>query len=173
MPGRSFKEVIEKKKKAIARRPEFGRGTATTRVTVRGGATCDIEDGEWKLIADEGRGDGGDGLGPDPGVYGRAALGSCLAIGYVMWAGYMGVPIDSISVEVEGDYDASGMFGIDDSLPPGWSALRYAVEISSPAPEAKVRELVDYADRHSPLLDSFQRAIPVTGAIKITEAVKG
>ena len=171
MSERGFKEVIEEKKKAIARKPEFGRGTATTRVTVRGGATCDIEDGEWKLIADEGRGDGGDGLGPDPGVYGRAALGSCLAIGYVMWARYMDVPIDSISVDVEADYDASGLFGIDDSIPPGWSAMRYSVEISSPAPEAKVRELVDYADRHSSVLDAFQRAIPVAGAVKITQPV--
>jgi uncharacterized OsmC-like protein len=144
-----------------------------TRVTVRGGTTCDIEDGEWKLVADEGKGDGGEGLGPDPGVYGRAALGSCLAIGYAMWADYMDIPLDRISVDVEGDYDASGVLGLDDSTPPGWAALRYTVQVSSSAPEEDVRRLIEYADRHSSLLDAFQRAIPVSGTVKVSAEVKG
>ena len=171
MSERDIKASIESKQKIIARRPEFGRGTATTRVKLRGGTACDIEDGDWKLVADESPGDGGEGLGPDPGVYGRAALGSCLAMGYAMWAAYRGVPLDSVEVVVEADYDAGGLFGVDDSVPPGWGAMRYTVDISSPAPEADVRAMVDYADRHSSLLDGFQRAVPITATINITQKI--
>ncbi|HEU4758732.1 MAG TPA: OsmC family protein [Dehalococcoidia bacterium] len=169
--NRDLKSAIERNQKALASRPSIGRGTATTTVRVRSGVTCDIEDGSWKLVADEMPGDGGAGLGPDPGVFTRAGLGSCLAIGYMMWAAVKGIPLDSVEVVVEADYDAVGMFGVDDSVSPGWGAVRYTAKISSPAPAEQVRELVAYADRYSPVLDIIRRAIPVTGALQIAEAV--
>ncbi len=171
MEAKDLKTAMQRNKKAIELRPAIGRGTATTTVKARSGVTCDIEDGPWELVADEMPGDGGAGLGPDPGVLGRAALGSCLAMGYVMWASQMDVPLDSVEVTVEADYDASGMYGIDDSVDPGFQAMRYNVSISSPAPEERVRELVEFADRHSSLLDSFRRAVPVSGEIKVTTPV--
>jgi len=35
---------------------------------------------------------------PTPGVLGRAALGSCLAIGYMMYAAKTGVPLAGLEV---------------------------------------------------------------------------
>lgn len=167
-----LKSLIDRNKKVLALRPSIGQGTATTTVRIRDGLTADIEDGQWKLVGDESPGDGGNGLGPDPGVFTRAGLGSCLAIGYVMWAAAFRVPLDSVEVTVEADYDARGMYGVDDSLPPGWGAVRYTTKISSPAAEERVRELIDYADRHSSVLDIIRRAIPVSGEVKITSAVE-
>jgi len=169
---KDLKSILERNIKAIGLRPTIGQGTATTKVTLRSGVTCDIEDGGWKLVADESPGDGGAGLGPDAGVFGRAALGACLAMGYVQWAAYMDVPIDSLQVVVEADYDARGMFGVDDSVSPGWTGVRYTVDIESPAEEAKVRELIEYADRHSPLLDDFRRPLTVERVVKIAQSVK-
>jgi uncharacterized OsmC-like protein len=169
---KDLKTAIERNIKTLELRPSVGRGTATTTVKIRSGVTCDIEDGGWKLVADEGAGDGGAGLGPDPGVFGRAALGSCLAMGYVIWATRLGVALDSVEVVVEADYDAAGMYGIDDSVPPGWGALRYDVRISSAEPEDRVREVVEFADRHSPLLDDFRRPVPVTHELQITSPTR-
>ena len=77
------------------------------------------------------------------------------------------VPLDRVAVTVEADYDARGMFGVDDSVAPGWGAVRYTAVISSPAPEERVRELVETADRHSPILDDLRRALPVSGEHRI------
>jgi len=63
------------------------------------------------------------------------------------------------------------MFGVDDSVSPGWVAVRYTTLISSPAPEERIRELVEYADRHSSVLDIIRRAIPVSGDVKIATSV--
>ncbi len=167
-----LKTIIERNQKALRLRPSIGMGTATTKVRIRNGVTCDIEDGQWKLIADESPGDGGAGLGPDPGVFGRAALGTCLAMGYVQWAAVMEVPIDSLEVAVEADYNAAAMFAVDDSAPPGWGAIRYTVDISSPASEERVRELVEHADRYSPLLDDFSRPVPVSRELRISSPAK-
>lgn len=163
-----LKIAIERNIKALSLRPSIGRGTATTVCRIRDGTTCDIKDGPWKLVADESPSDGGNGLGPDPGVLGRAALGSCIAMGYVMWAAVREIPLDSVEVVVEADYDGNALFGLDDSTPPGWSAMRYKAIISSPAPEEDIRELVEFADYHSSLLGSFQRALPVTRELQIT-----
>jgi uncharacterized OsmC-like protein len=164
---KDFKAILERNVKALTLRPSIGQGTATTVVRVRNGVTCDIEDGSWKLVSDEMPGDGGAGLGPDAGVLVRAGLGSCLAQGYVIWAARLDVPLDSVEVTVEADYDALGMYGIDDSVPPGWPAVRYTAVIGSPAPEERVRHLVETADRHSPILDDLRRAVPVRGEHRI------
>jgi uncharacterized OsmC-like protein len=162
-----LKSALERNRKAISLRPSIGQGTAVTKVRLRDGVTCDIEDGGWKLVADEGKNDGGNGEGPDPGVFGRAALGSCLAMAYAQWAALLDIPITSLEVEVHADYDARGMFGLDDAVPPGWGAVRYVVAIESPAPEGDVRRLLDHADRYSPLLDDFRRALPVEREVRI------
>jgi uncharacterized OsmC-like protein len=172
MTASELKTIIERNQKALRLRPSIGMGTASTKASIRSGVTCDIEDGGWKLVADESVGDGGAGLGPDPGVFGRAALGACLAMGYVQWAAVMEVPIDSLEVVVEADYNAAAMFAVDDSAPPGWGAIRYSVAISSPASEERVRELVEHADRYSPLLHDFAKPVPVTRELHITSPAK-
>lgn len=115
-------------------------------------------------------GDGGLGLGPDPGVFARAALGSCLAMGYVMWAAQLGVPLRGVEMVVEADYDARGMLGVDDSISPGWSAVRYTVAIDSSAPQDVIEKVVNQADKYSSLLDAFQRPLSVTRKLVLTKA---
>jgi len=166
-----LKTALERNLKALELRPSIGQGTAVTKVSIRDACTADIEDGGWKFIADESVKDGGNGEGPDPGVYGRAALGSCLAIGYAQWAALLGVPFEKIEVEVHADYDARGMFGLDESVAPGWGAVRYVVNIESSAPEADVRRVIERADKLSPLLDDFSRALSVTRDLHISAAV--
>ena len=162
-----LKQLYESSIEALKKDPTIGRGTAVTTVKLRSGMTFDIADGPWRLVADEMPGDGGAGLGPDSGVFGRAALGSCLAIGYVAWAALLEVPISDIEVLVETDYDAAAMLALDDTRPPGWGAVRYRVSIESPAPETQVRELVEKADRYSSILDCFRRALPVERELKV------
>jgi uncharacterized OsmC-like protein len=165
-----FKQAFERAADEMRRNPEAGRGTATTVVRVRSGVTCDIEDGAWRLTGDEMPGDGGAGLGPDPGVFVRAGLGSCLAMGYVQFAGVMGLRLDSVQVTVEADYDARGMLGVDPEMPPGWSAVRYLVTIASSEPEERIREMVAAADARSSVLDIIRRAVPVEPALTVTRA---
>lgn len=163
-----IKQAVEDAIDALTKDPSVGRGTATTTVRVRDGLTVDVEDGGWKLVGDEGKGDGGNGEGPDPGVFGRAALGTCLAIGYMTWAAVKGVLIESLSVEVEADYDAAGTMGIDPSRPAGWSAMRYTVHVESTAPAAEIEALIEQADKHSSLLYAFANPIPISRTVDIT-----
>lgn len=162
----TIKEAFERNKKAIELRPSIGKSTATTKIRVRNGTTCEITASGKKLVCDVGTEAGGNDAGPGPGILERGALGSCLAIGYATWAAYLEVPVDNIEVEVESDFDARGQFALSDD-PPGFKELRYRVTIESPAPEESIRELIEKADAHSPVLDDFRRPIPVERKVNI------
>ena len=82
-------------------RASVGRGTATTRVRWVDGLRCDVEEGPWRLSVDMSEKSGGDNTAPNPGVYGRTSLGSCMAIGYAKWAAWRGIPLTSLEVDVE------------------------------------------------------------------------
>ena len=111
---RHIREQFERVEALLTGAPERGRDTAVSKVRLRDGLTCEIEEGTWKLTADMGRNVGGNDSGPTPGVYGRAALGSCMAITYAMWAAKRGLTFDGIEVVVEADFDSGALFATAD-----------------------------------------------------------
>lgn len=161
-----IKTAFERQARALSLRSGIGQGTAVTKVAVRDGLTCDIEDGRWQLTADMSEKHGGNGAGPDPGVFGRAALASCLAMSYVRWAAKLDVPLNNVEVEVQADYDARGEMGVGD-VSPAYSEVRYLVMIDSPASEAEITRLLDTADAHTPYLNIFSQPQNVRRQVKI------
>ena len=164
-----IKSAFERNAKALTREPSLGRATGSSKVRIRSGLVCDIEEGRWRLTADMPEGAGGTATAPTPGVYGRAALGSCLAMGYTMYAAKLGVPIDALEIEVHADYDDGGLFGIGNASP-GYSEVRYVVTVESSAPEADVLRVLDEADAHSPYLHVFRCAQKCTRDVRLKPA---
>ncbi|HET9200195.1 MAG TPA: OsmC family protein [Dehalococcoidia bacterium] len=158
---------------ALRRKADLGRGTRTTVVSASGDLTCRIEDENWKFTADLDSSLGGEGAGPDPGTLGRAALGSCLAISYLLWAARLEIPVDNVEVVVESDFDVRGRLAVDPDLTPGWHRLRYTAYIDSSAPTEKLEELFRIADAHSPLLDDFVRSVPAEGKLVVGTRERG
>lgn len=162
----TIRTALGRNAKAVELKPSVGQSTTVTKVRLRDIITCDIEEDDWKLTADVPTEMGGNGLGPGPTTLGRAALGSCLAIGCAMQAAALGVPIESLEIEVETDYDARGAFGIDD-VPPGWSGIRYRATVESSAPEEEVQQVLDAAHTLSTVTDSFSRASTIEREVEI------
>jgi len=153
------KTAVERSKKALALKPALGKGTGVSKVRITNGLSCEIQEGNWKFLADMPESIGGNNTGPTPGVYGRAALGSCLAIGYMMKASEMDIVINHLEVEVQADYDDGALLGtVEKNIPPGYLEVRYSVNIESDAPEEKITQMLNDADAHSPYLDVFSRA---------------
>lgn len=167
----TIKKAFERNAKALKLRPSIGQSTARTLIKVRDGTTCEIESGSKRMTVDVGKEAGGNDAGPGPGILERAALGSCLAIGYATWAAHLEIPINDIQVEVITEFDARGQFGVAD-IPPGFKSIRYHVTIESPAPEKDIQMLVEKADQYSPVRDDFQRAIPMKRELSIKTTTK-
>ncbi len=159
--------AMERNVKAVTLRPTMAKGTAVTKVKLGPGLACEVEDGSWRFQVGMHEKYGGSNAGPNPGVVGRAALGSCLAIGYAMWAARLEVPFDALEVEVQADYDVRGELGVADDVSPGYSEVRYTVTVETSAPEDQVARWLETAERTSSWRDVFARAVPVRGETKI------
>lgn len=149
-----IKFALERSVKALTLKPSLGLGTGKSTARIKNGLTCEIQEGDWKFTADMPESVGGNAQGPTPGVYGRAALGGCLAIGYMMKAATMNIPINMLEVEVQADYDDGALLGTAD-VRPGYSEVRYSITIESDAAEEDILRMLDDADQHSPYLDVF------------------
>ena len=162
----AIREIAARNMRLLAARPDRGHLSCATRARLVDGLRCEIEEGPWKFAADMPAKVGGDDSAPTPGVLGRGALAGCLTIGIAAWAARLGVPLDALEVEVQADFDARGELGMGD-VPPGYKEVRYTVAIDSPAPRHEVERLLAIAERHSPYLDTFGRAIALKRALRV------
>ena len=163
----TIKAALERNVTLIGARPSIGQGTAVTKVTLNPGLACEVEDGPWRFSVGMTEKYGGQNNAPNPGVYGRAALGACLAIGYGMWAARLEIPVRALTVEVRARYDVRGELGIDDTIRPGYADMVYVVTVDTDASEADVHRLLDTADRHSSWLDDLRNPVPVSREVHI------
>lgn len=161
-----IKTSFERNAKAMGLRPSVAQGTAKTTVRMVDGLSCEVEDGDWKFKVDMPEKSGGANTGPNPGVYARAALGSCLAVSYILYAVKRDVPLDSLEVEVQSDNDSRGYHGVGDAKP-GCIEMRYIVTVGSPAPEADVMAMLDDADLHCDNLYIFRDAQKITREVRL------
>ncbi len=152
-----IKNKFNRNVKALNLKPKLGLGKAVSTIRITNGLTCEIKEGDWKLKTDMSEQVGGSSSAPSPGVLGRAALGSCLASGYMMWASSLDIVIDSLEIKIEADYDDGALFGTSD-VPAGYSQVQYHVKINSPHSREEIEDFLDSADKHSPYLDVFSRA---------------
>ena len=167
-----IKTALERNVKAVSLRPSVGQGTAVTRVHLGTDLRCQIQDGSWKFEAGMTEKYGGDGSAPNPGVLGRAAIGSCLTIGYAMWASRMQVPITSLEVEIQADYDVRGELGASEDVRPGYGEVRYIVKVESDAPTEDVEKMLEIAESRSSWLDVVGNATPMRREVHITSPAR-
>jgi uncharacterized OsmC-like protein len=161
------KNAFERNGRALELRPSVGQITATTKARIVEGVHCDVSEGRWTTTIDASEKSGGSGAGPDPGFVVRSALAACLAMGYVMWAAHLDVPIWNVEVDVHADFDVRGQHGVE-GIPAGYTEIRYEVRLSSNAPEADVQHVADAADRASMVGDVFARAHRLVRTLNVT-----
>jgi uncharacterized OsmC-like protein len=155
-PRERVRAAFERNARLLSARTTVGRGTAVTRARLEAedGLACEVTEGDWRVTVDFSPKAGGRGQGPNPGMLGRGALASCLAIGYAMWAAHRDVVLTSIDVEVRADYDSGPSYGARTGTP-GYQRVRYVVTVTSDAPEEAVRRVLDEAEAHSPYYAVF------------------
>ncbi len=153
-----LRELFQRKAAAIRKHPAFAQGSGFASTRVNGGLVCETRDCDFTIRADLPAEDGGTATAPHPGQLMRASIAACLAIGYRVWAARLGVPIDTVEVQMTCDYDARGSMGIDD-VPAGWQRMTIDTTIASNAPDAHVQRVAAHAERLCPMLANLSRDI--------------
>jgi uncharacterized OsmC-like protein len=114
----------------------------------------------WIVTTDMPRALGGEGSAPSPGWLRRAAQAACEATMVAIRAAQEGIPLDSLEVTVGSVSDDRGMLGVADAdAGPIESSARVAISAKGVTAE-KLREIVEWAEAHSPVTDALCRAVP-------------
>ena len=104
----------------------------------------------------------GEDRGPNPVEYVLAALAGCLTTSLVYHAAAQGIEIEAVEATLEGDCDLRGFLGLDESVRNGYEGVRVSYKIKAEASAEKLRELVELAQRRSPVFDIVSNPVPVS-----------
>lgn len=154
----------------IRANPGHGRLTLSASGEILDGVRCHATIREHELGIDEPMGIGGTDTGPNPVEIVLAALGTCQAITYRVWAAMLGIQLDTVRFETEGDIDLNGFFGLNDATRPGLERIRHRVTLVGPESEARYRELAEAVDRHCPVLDIVANPMAVEHTVETAPA---
>lgn len=155
MSEKNIHDSLNRVKDYFVSSPDKALDTDKTSARLEKGLKCYIQQGDHSAVADMGLAMGGDCAGPSPGFFGRASLVSCVAMGIKIAAELRKLPIDSINVDIEMDWDNRGIFGLDD-VSAGCMGMRMTVNVESPAAEADVRAVVDEGLKNDPWYLTFR-----------------
>jgi len=90
------------------------------------------------------------------------ALASCLSVGIVYNASAMGIKINALSFNLEGELDLHAFLGLSESVRPGYKNINVSVNLDADAPKEKLDELLTYVQKTSPVMDIVRNPVPVT-----------
>ena len=127
---------------------------------------------QFSVTVDEPPSLGGTDAGPNPVELVLAALATCQEITYRAYATALGIPLESVSVKLEGSLDLRGFFAVKDDVRAGFNAVRGIVNLKSSASAADLAKLKEVVDAHCPVLDILQAPVPVELELTTQRAVQ-
>lgn len=97
-----------------------------------------------------------------------AALGFCYSVGFAYNAAAMGIDLQELSYDVEGDLDLRNFVGVEDGPRPGFTQIRVKGHAkASNATQEQLEELCRYVQRTSPVGDIISNPVPVSVSLSV------
>ncbi len=162
-----LKQLIAQTQSTFAADPSAAKTTFSSSSTLRDGLHSEVAIRHHRVDVDEPEALGGADSGPNPVELILAALGSCQEITYRAYATALGIPLDHVSVELDGDIDLRGFFGVDDDVRPGYNHVHGTVTLESSASEEQLNMLRTAVNAHCPVLDIMTNPVPVALDLEI------
>ena len=116
-----------------------------------------------KVKIDEPIEGGGEDTGMNPVEMLLGSIAACQTISTSIYAESMGIKIDEMSIEVEGDMDSAGFMGYA-KFRPGYTNIRSHIKIKSDADPAMVQQLLDLVEIRCPVEDSVKNGVEIAHA---------
>lgn len=136
-----------------------------SRSKLKDGFQSEVEIRDFSFISDEPEELGGTDKGPNPVEYVLGALAACQEIVVKAHAVALGIDVESVEVEVDGDLDLHGFLNLSDARP-GFTKVQYhtKIETNETDPE-KLQKLKKISIKNCPVLDIIKNPAPVEGKV--------
>ncbi|MDA4122721.1 MAG: OsmC family protein [Thaumarchaeota archaeon] len=146
----------------VAQDADKGKTKWRAKVRWQGGTKSDVYIRSFPAIRmDEPPGLTGSDTAPNMVEFTIGALGACWITGFAANASARGIKINDLEVELQGDIDLRGFFGLSDQVNPGYDAIKAKVRINADAPKEKLQELYQDVLRTSPVGHTISRPVTI------------
>lgn len=142
--------------------PEEATITLRARASLDDAAViCKVETGRAIIAAGLHPATGGDGLAACSGDMLLEALAACAGVTLRAVATALDIPIESGTVNVEGDLDFRGTLGVAKDQPVGFKEIRVRFDLKTQAPAEQVSKLLSLTERYCVVYQTLRQPPPV------------
>jgi uncharacterized OsmC-like protein len=114
---------------------------------------------QFSIVADEPSELLGQNTAPNPQELLMAAFNACIMVGYVATAAVMGVTLEKVEIETQGELDLRGFLGLDPNVKPGYDSIRYVVRMKGDGTAEQFAAIHENVRKTSP--NYFNIAAPI------------
>ncbi|MFB6291792.1 MAG: OsmC family protein [Candidatus Nanohaloarchaea archaeon] len=116
---------------------------------------------DYTFAIDEPEEHGGTGSAPNPVEYELGALTGCFNVVAHLVAEEMGVELESLEMEAEGELDPAKFQGEETGSRPGFKSITVNVDVESDADDEIIRELFEQVEERCPVRDNISHETPI------------
>lgn len=103
----------------------------------------------------------GENRGANPVEVALSALSGCLITTLVYYAALMDVKVNNASLELEGDIDLQGLFGLKQDVRPGYQQIRLKFHLDTDGSPEQEQILIELAQKHSPVFNTINQPVDI------------
>lgn len=147
----------------IQSEPDVASTTWSATVVWTGGFTSQAKIRDFASVpSDEPVSLGGSDTAANPVEQLLSALGNCLAVGYAANAAGLGIEINDLTINLEGDLNLRTFLGLDPDGNAGYEAIRVSVALETNATPEQLARLHEQVAGTSPVGHTLSRPVPVS-----------
>jgi uncharacterized OsmC-like protein len=90
------------------------------------------------------------------------SLASCISVGFIYNAAAQDINVEKLEMNLEGELDLHAFLGLSDEVRPGYQNINFNYRVKADASEEKIKELCDYVQKTSPVLDILRNPVTVS-----------
>jgi uncharacterized OsmC-like protein len=153
---------------AVQETPAAGQTVWKARTAWQRGFQSQAQIRTFTIPMDEPSALGGSDTAPNMVEMVLGAYGCCLTTGYVMNAALQGIELEEVEIDVEGDLDLNGFFGLSKEAWPGYTDVRARVHLTAPKATAEeLQTLHATVTKTSPVGSILERPVRVSAELDL------
>jgi uncharacterized OsmC-like protein len=148
---------------AVQETPAAGQTVWKARTAWQRGFQSQAQIRTFTIPMDEPSALGGSDTAPNMVEMVLGAYGCCLTTGYVMNAALQGIVLEAVDIDIAGDLDLNGFFGLSAEAWPGYTDVRARVHLTAPqATTEQLQALHAVVTKTSPVGSILERPVRVS-----------
>lgn len=103
---------------------------------------------------------------PNPAEYLLGGLAGCMAVTFMAGATAMGLEIDRLKLELDGELNLEGFLGIDAKQHAGFSELKFIFHVKGNGSKEQYQKLMKRVTKHSPNYNTIANEVKMIGELE-------